>query len=187
VDRLNLYQQWVHRVLLTAGLSLVLVSAFFAYELFLIRNINALIFDPKDIDLSETNRPELVMAKAYYLQENGEPLESIRLYGPLSKKGPDEFRAKVFFNLGTLYLKDASKLWKTYGLHEYVRINTLLDAAKENFKSCLEIEPSHEGAKFNLEYAYRITPPPHERPKNNFQGNKSSVFSTLPSIPGGGP
>jgi mxaK protein len=95
--------------------------------------------------------------------------------------------ARIRYNLGSLYLKDAAKIWKKNGLSEYIRINTLLGAAKDNLRESLSIEPSNWQARFNLEYAERITPPPKERPKNDFQGNKGSVFATLPTIPGGGP
>jgi mxaK protein len=96
-------------------------------------------------------------------------------------------RARIHYNLGTLYLQDAAKIWKKFGLSEYIRINTLLGAAKDHLRETLIDDPSHWQARYNLEYAERITPPPKERPKNDFQGNKGSVFATLPAIPGGGP
>lgn len=142
---------------------------------------------PERIELGADASPELVFAKAYSLQQNGDPLEAIRLYGTMLQKGDAHFRARVRYNLGTLYLRDAAKLWKDKGLSEYIRINTLLAAATESLRESLFLEPRQWDARYNLEYAYRITPPPREKPKADFQGSKSSVFATLPALPGGGP
>ena len=151
------------------------------------RNLNFDIDHPETIAVIETTPPELLFAKAHWQLEEDNPLEAIRLYGAIQSKGDDAFRMRVHYNLGTLYLREAFKLWKTFGLNEYIRINTLLEAAKDNLRVALQMDPDLEAARYNLDLAYRITPPPRERDKNNFQGNKSSVFSTLPSLPGGGP
>ncbi len=151
------------------------------------RNLNLDIDHPESIAVIETTPPELLFARAHWQLVQDNPLEAIRLYGAIQSRGDDAFRMRVHYNLGTLYLNEAFKLWKTFGLNEYIRINTLLEAAKDNLKVALTIDPDLEAARYNLDLAYRITPPPRERDKNNFQGNKSSVFSTLPSLPGGGP
>lgn len=151
-----------------------------------INEINAQMESPEQIILSEGSSPELIFARAHWL-ETQDPLEAIRLYGSLLQGSSPDLMARIHFNLGTLYLKDAAKIWKKNGLSEYIRINTLLGAAKDNLRESLIRDPSNWQARFNLEYAERITPPPKERPKNDFQGNKGSVFATLPTIPGGGP
>jgi len=151
-----------------------------------INEINAMMESPEKINLTDESTPELIFARAHWL-ENHDPIEAIRLYGSILQRSSPELMARIRYNLGSLYLKDAAKLWKKNGLSEYIRINTLLGAAKDNLRESLTIDPSNWQARFNLEYAERITPPPKERPKNDFQGNKGSVFATLPTIPGGGP
>lgn len=151
-----------------------------------VNELNAELEFPEQIELTAESPPELIFARAHWLEQN-EPLEAIRLYGTIIQRSPPELMARIRYNLGSLYLKDAAKLWKKNGLSEYIRINTLLGAAKDNLRESLALDPTNWQARFNLEYAERITPPPKERPKNDFQGNKGSVFATLPTIPGGGP
>jgi mxaK protein len=155
--------------------------------LYTLNSHNQRLVEPERIEAAHDTDPLLVFAKAWQLQQAGEPLEAIRLYGGILQRGDARFRARVRYNLGTLYLRDAAKFWKERGLLEYVRINTLLSAAKDNLRESLTLDPGLWDARYNLEYAYRITPPPKERPKNDFQGSKGSVFATMPTIPGGGP
>jgi mxaK protein len=157
------------------------------YALFTLNQHNRLLETPEQIVAGDDTDPVLIFAKAHQLQQQGDPLEALRLYGGIQQRGEGDFRARVHYNLGTLYLRDAARLWKDRGLLEYVRINTLLAASKEHLREALVLNPEFWDARYNLEYAFRITPPPKERSKNDFQGNKGSVFATLPSIPGGGP
>ena len=77
--------------------------------------------------------------------------------------------------------------WLVHGVREYVRVSTLIDLAKDNLRGSLRINPDNGDARYNMEYAFRITPPPREKPKADFKGTKASIFATLPGIPGGGP
>lgn len=147
---------------------------------------NEQVRDPASIVLAEGSPPELVFAKAHALEPT-EPLGAIQLYGTLLQQKDVHLVAAVHENLGALYLREAAKLWKKNGLSEYIRINTLLASAKDHLRESLTLEPLGWSSRFNLEYAYRITPPPRERSKDDFQGNKGSVFATLPALPGGGP
>ena len=131
--------------------------------------------------------PLLGFAKAFDFHVHHQPLDAIRVYGLALQRPETDPLEDIRYNLGTLYLEDAFTLWKTHGLNEYIRINTLLAASKDHLKEALRRHPQDSDARFNLELAYRITPPPKERPKNDFQGNKGSVFATIPAIPGGGP
>lgn len=155
-------------------------------ELISVNDINAGIEAPEQINVTPSTPIELIFAKAHRLEKK-DPIEAIRLYGEIASKAPPALLARIRYNLGSLYLNDAARVWKKSGLSEYIRINTLLGAAKDNLRESLTLDPSNWEARFNLEYAERITPPPKERPKNDFQGNKGSVFATLPAIPGGGP
>ncbi|MEY4684307.1 MAG: hypothetical protein RLZ25_766 [Pseudomonadota bacterium] len=179
----RLLNPWVLRVAL---LTMLTGTVHAIQEMIHLNELNAELEDPEHIVLSEDASPELIFTRAHWL-ESRDPLEAIRLYGSILQRSPPEQMARIRYNLGSLYLKDAAKIWKKNGLSEYIRINTLLGAAKDNLRESLMLDPSNWQARFNLEYAERITPPPKERPKNDFQGNKGSVFATLPTIPGGGP
>jgi mxaK protein len=152
----------------------------------LFRSLNGLISQPLSAKPDDAAPPELVFARAYALAQN-DRAEAARLYGVLLEKGDAPFRARVRYNLGTLYLQDAARLWNAKGVLEYVRVNTLVAAAKEHLREALRLAPSHWNARYNLEYAYRITPPPKEQPKSDFKASKGSVYATIPSLPGGAP
>jgi mxaK protein len=162
-------------------------SIFSAFQLFTLKSHNTLLATPEKIIVTNETDPLLIFAKAYDQQQHGDPIEAIQLYGSILQLGDNRFRARVRFNLGTLYLRDAAKIWRDRGLLEHIRVNTLLSAAKDNLRESLILAPDQWDARYNLEYAIRITPPPKEKPKNDFQGSKGSVFATLPAIPGGGP
>lgn len=173
-----------------AWLALALLLAVAAYEsftLYRISRFNRLISAPKSPEITEASPPELVFAKAHALAAKGDRREAQRLYGILLDRGDGQFQARVRYNLGTLYLREAAELWNARGVLEYIRVNTLVAVAKENFRESLRLKPERWDARYNLEYTYRITPPPKEKPKADFQGSKGSVFATLPSLPGGGP
>jgi len=142
---------------------------------------------PDNILVDENTPALLVFAKARRLAEAGNPDEAIRLYAGLGNTPAPDLRARAFHNLATLYLGDAAKRWNARGVLEAARVGTQVELAKENYREALRLEPGNWDARFNLEYAWRITPPPKEKAKADFQGSKSSVFSTLPGLPGGGP
>lgn len=161
--------------------------AYEAFSLYRAERYNRIIAEPQTIQVTDATPPELVFAKAHERAAAGDRPEALRLYGMLLNRGDTALRARVRYNLGTLYLQDAAALWNAKGVLEYIRVNTLVSAAKENLEEALRLEPANWDARFNLEYAHRITPPPKEKPKSDFRGSKSSVFATLPTIPGGGP
>jgi mxaK protein len=172
---------WTLLVLLLAG------TGYESHALYRISRDNRLIADPAHIEITEATAPELVFAKAYATADAGDRQEALHLYGTLLHRGDARFQARVRYNLGTLYLQDAAALWNARGVLEYVRVNTLVAAAKENLREALRLNPEHWNARYNLEYAYRITPPPKEKPKSDFKASKGSVYATIPSLPGGGP
>jgi mxaK protein len=148
---------------------------------------NAAIRSPREVEVTEDTPPEVIFAKAWALAQSGDSQEALRLYQTLPERGDTRFQARVQYNLGTIYLDEAARLWNSRGILEYGRISALVGMAKDHLREALRRVPEDRNARYNLEYAFRITPPPKEREKNNWQGTKTSVFSTLPGIPAGGP
>jgi mxaK protein len=148
---------------------------------------NQIMADPSDLIIQDDTPEPLQFAKAYQFAEHGEIQEAQRIYNGLRQIENPALRERVLYNLGTLYLQEAAKVWLVHGVKEYVRVSTLVDLAKENLRGSLRLNPANTNAQFNLEYAYRITPPPREKPKADFKGTKASIFATIPGIPGGGP
>ncbi|QSA98434.1 lipopolysaccharide assembly protein LapB [Methylococcus sp. EFPC2] len=168
-------------VLVLVGLAVETVRVYEASSL-----QNALAH-PAEIEIDDDTPPLLVFAKARSLEQSGEREEAIRLYGSLAKTEDPDLRERALHNLATGYLREGAALWHSRGVLEYSRVNTLVELAKDNYREVLRLNPGNAGARHNLEYAYRITPPPREKPKADFQGRKASIFATLPGLPGGGP
>ncbi len=149
--------------------------------------LNHALAEPDNIIVDENTPAVLIFAKARRLAQTGNAGEAIRLYSSLRNTQDQDLRARALHNLATLYLGDAAKRWNAHGVLEATHVGTEVELAKENYREALRLAPDDWDARFNLEYAWRITPPPKEKPKADFQGTKSSVFSTLPGLPGGGP
>jgi mxaK protein len=149
--------------------------------------LNRAMASPELIAVDEDTPAPLRFAKARALSRTERTGEAAQLYASLLQDPSPSVRERANYNLGTLYLKDAAKFWNERGVLEYARVNTLVELAKENFRQSLRLNPDNWDARYNLEYAFRITPPPKEKAKSDWRGSKSSVFSTLPGIPGGGP
>jgi mxaK protein len=174
-------------LLIPALTGLLAALAYEGHALYRAERHNLLVADPARIEIDDATPPALVFARAYERAEAGDRTEALRLYGTILHRGDETLRARVHYNLGTLYLQEAARLWNAQGVLEYIRVNTLLGEAKEHLGEALRLAPDDWDARYNLEYAHRITPPPKEPPKSDFKGTKNSVFATLPTIPGGGP
>ena len=149
---------------------------------------NELIQNPDAIAEADGDLPpEVIFAKAAQLNRQGDFQQALRLYLQIEPLVDAGFRVDVKYNMGTVYLQQAAKLWNAKGVWEYGQINTLLDLAEQAFKQVLAVEPEHWQARYNLEFALRIRPPAKEEEKADWQGHKSSVHAIMPGIPEGGP
>jgi len=171
------------------GLLAVLLTGviYESYAVFRIARQNTLLSQPERVEIDDETPPVLVFAKAHQLERSGEIQGALRLYTSILDRGDERLREQVHYNLGTLYLREAAELWNAKGVLEYVRVNTLVALAKEQLQKALRLNPDNWNARFNLEYAHRITPPAKEREKADWHGAKSSIFATVPTIPGGAP
>ncbi|MGR9051889.1 MAG: MxaK protein [Gammaproteobacteria bacterium] len=157
-------------------------------DLYKRKNFNAMIENPKTITLPDAELPpEVLFAKARYLNQAGHFQEALRLYLAIENAGGPAFRNDVHYNMGVIYLSQAARLWHDKGVWEYSQINILLDLAEQYLHEVLSVEPEFWPARFNLEYALRIRPPAKEQEKADWQGQKSSVHAIMPGIPEGGP
>ncbi|WNV03318.1 MxaK protein [Candidatus Methylospira mobilis] len=167
-------------LLITVALS---VESFWLWRL---THINHRVHDASS-EVSANDDPYLRFAKSWRMARDGEGYAAIREYALLSSSDDALLRERVNYNIGTLYLEQADALWQSSGLLEFERVTALLTLAKQYLIETLRMNPQNTDARFNLEYAGRITPPPREAAAPKWQGTKSSVFSTLPGLPGGGP
>jgi mxaK protein len=171
----------------TAALLLLAGTIYYGVETYLTTKLTQALNHPDNIIVDEHTPALLVFTKAHFLSENGNIAEAIRLYASLHTTEDHNLRALAFYNLATLYLQDGAKRWNAHGVLEAAHVSTEVELAKENYREALRLNPELWQARYNLEYAWRITPPPKEREKADFQGRKASIFSTLPGLPAGGP
>ncbi len=171
------------------GLSILLIIITFyqSIKLYELQALQQAVDHPDTVTVTENTPPIVIFAKALYLDHAGKSAEAIRLYSSLRNTKDLDFRARVLHNLANSYLRDGAQHWNAHGVLDYVHVSTQVELAKQYYREALRLNPEDWDARHNLEYAWRITPPPREKPKSDFQGTKPSVFSTLPGLPGGGP
>ncbi len=175
------------------GLAVCLLLAFLAgaafegWRLYRLATYNRMLEDIARVAVSEHTPPEVIFAKARQLDRLGDYQEALRLYNSIENRGDAAFRERVLYNMATVYLREAAKHWNAQGVWAYAQVNSLLERAEDGYREVLRMNPGNFDARYNLEYAYRITPPPKDTGKADWRGSKSSVFATLPGIPGGGP
>ncbi len=131
--------------------------------------------------------PLLSAAYANRLADRGHWQQAVRIYNRILPESPDGLKPRLQYNLGTLYLQEAARRWHKRGVWDYSRVVTLLGLAREHLREAVRLDPTDLEARYNLEYALRIQPPPRERQPSKWRGHKQSVFATLPGMPKGGP
>lgn len=169
-------------------LALIVIAAWQGIQIYRAALNNQALAQIDALQPDSQTPPALLAAKANrYAQQNKLPL-ALRLYTQaLSKVEEGGLKQKIVYNLGTLYLREADRYWDRQGVWAYSRVVTLLGLAREYLREAVRLDPQNPNARYNLEYALRITPPPREREPANWQGSKASLFSTLPGLPQGAP
>ncbi|MGH8549476.1 MAG: tetratricopeptide repeat protein [Methylococcales bacterium] len=182
-------KSWKHidSVVLAILFGLIVAIIAEGWQLYRIRQINLAIARPEAIVVEDDSPPEIVFAKAWQLGQKGEFQEALRLYNRIEHRVRREELEKVKYNMGQIYLTEAARYWNEQGVWAYSEVLTWSALARKAFHDVLVLNPSNWDARFNLEFALRIAPPPREAEKADWTGQKSSVHSIYPGIPGGGP
>ncbi|HFD13162.1 MAG TPA: tetratricopeptide repeat protein [Crenotrichaceae bacterium] len=158
-------------------------------------NYNDALENPQNLaDYSELT-PQFMLIQAWALQQQGNTQQALALYNSITQADPADFaqnnqqqiRETALYNIGVINLKQAAEHWNEKGVWAYTEVTMPLNLAKQAFKSVLRSNPRHWNARYNLDYALRITPPPKEREKQGMTESRSSVHAILPGLPGGGP
>ncbi|MDT8405789.1 MAG: hypothetical protein RQ715_00915 [Methylococcales bacterium] len=153
-----------------------------------IANFNHQLQKPATIDLRQMPLPtEIMMAKARQLSTQGATEQAVRVYLDAKTQATPDLALQIEYNLGSVYLAQASQLWRDRGVWEYDKINALLDLAEQALRKVLQVNPNHAWARYNLDYALAIRPPGKEVETSDWQGRKSSVYAILPGLSKGGP
>jgi mxaK protein len=171
--------------LILVGLILAMICE--ATQWFRIRQINRAVANPEAVIINEDSPVEIIFAKAWHLDRSGEIQDALRLYNSIEHRADSAAFERIKYNMGHIYLTEAARYWNEQGVWAYSEVLTWSALAQKAFRDVLLLNPSNWDARFNLEFALRISPPPRETEKADWTGQKSSVHSIYPGIPGGGP
>jgi mxaK protein len=99
--------------------------------------------------------PPVRLAYALLLGRREQFSDAQAVFADLSVLGDTAFRARVYYDLGNLYLRQA--LAET-GQAKADRAASLAELAKESYRRSLRADPGFWDAKYNLEVATRLMP-----------------------------
>ncbi|MEQ1635903.1 MAG: MxaK protein [Methylococcales bacterium] len=170
----------------------LLFSIWQALSLLAIRHENGLITDllnQQDVDLNTVNKdkPELSLARAFYLKQLHRYDQALITLGTVMEQGDNRFKAKVRYNLGNIYLEQAMVEVEATRLAAAM---PLVGLAKQAYRQALTLDSGFWDAKYNLEVAMRLLP---EMDKVNLQDDEvtntkqSQLWTTVPGFPRGLP
>lgn len=160
---------------------------------------NSAIENPQQLVDQTELTPELMLIRAWHLQQKGNHQQALALYhsitqSPLKNKPKDNGQANLqpifetaHYNIGVINLNQAAEHWNEKGVWAYAEVIAPLNQAKQAFKTVLRDNPQHWNARYNLDYALRITPPPKQKDQQGMTESRSSVHAILPGQPRGGP
>lgn len=170
---------------LVAALLLGIVYQLFA--IYTISGYNRYIDDPSGLKIIEDHPPQLIFAKAHYVDTQGQYREALSLYNSIEYQNDPTLQEHVKYNTGTIHLREAAQLWNAEGVEAYARVNTLLELSEAAYREVLRLNDQNWDARYNLEYALRIRPPAKTVEKADWKGRKRSIYAVFPGIPGGRP
>ncbi len=142
----------------------------------------------EDIHLSDrlAGKPEIRLARAIYLQKKGHTEDALATLSSILEQGGRQLQAKVRYNLGNIYLRQAITQVDA-GLSDEAK--TLITLAKQSFREALFRDSELGDAKYNLEVAMRLLPDfdPITLADEPTQQPKNPLWTTVPGLPRGLP
>lgn len=143
----------MHLIFGAAALACAGILAIQALRLRAAEGVNAAIAAAPVTD-SEGGPPEARFARAAALAGAGETDAAAKVYKALTQGTRDDLRRAALYNLGNLYLREATK----NGNEEAVRAMPLIELAKQAYRELLRADPGDWDARYNLERALWLAP-----------------------------
>ncbi len=142
-----------------------------------------------DVDVSQviSGKPELRLARAYYLKQKHRYDEALATLSLILEQGDNHFKAKTRYNIGNIYLEQAVEKAEAMAINEAMPLAGL---AKQAYRQALAYDSQFWDAKYNLEVAMRLLP---EMDRVNLQDDEppktqqSQLWTTVPGFPRGLP
>ena len=156
---------------------------------------NNAIENPQTLADQTELTPDLALIRAWHLQQQGSNQQALALYHSITQSADKDIAESnqqiiheiALYNIGVINLNQAAKYWNKMGVWAYAEVIAPLNQAKQVFKEILGGNSQHWNARYNLDYALRITPPPKQKDKEGMRESRSSVHAILPGQPAGGP
>jgi len=175
--------------LLMISLMVVFFQAMSLFSLYRNNQLLDALVTGKDVDVSQviSGKPELRLARAYYLKQKHRYDEALATLSLILDQGDNRFKATVFYNLGNIYLEQAVAKVEIMAMNEALPLAGL---AKQAYRKALALDSGFWDAKYNLEVAMRLLPEmdrlnmQDDEPTNNQQ---SQLWTTVPGFPRGLP
>ena len=127
---------------------LSLLVIFTGYKILSLKNIwqyNQLIEQPEQLPPKpEANLPtEVLFTKAFHLNQQEEFQKALRLYNQMENNALRYLQEKIHYNMGSIYLQQASQDCNSKSVYEYKQINTMLDLAEQSLRQVVVNNPNH--------------------------------------------
>ncbi len=141
----------------------------------------------EDLAVDKDAPAALLFARAFLLAHSAREDEAIDQYHLASLRGSPEERARSYYNLANLHLRQAVELAEKRDI-DAARVATQL--AKDGYREALRREPGLWVAKYNLEAAQRIVrdlPTSDGRSEEEDAPPSDDIWSQMPGFPHGLP
>lgn len=130
--------------------------------------------------------PEVRLARALHLHKKHRYEDALATINIILDERDPQFRAKVHYNLGNIYLSQATERVENFDIALAV---PLVELAKDAYRQALRINSGYWDAKYNLEAAMRLVPEMEHisRDPEDENARKDAPWTTVPGFPRGLP
>ncbi|MGH8550173.1 MAG: MxaK protein [Methylococcales bacterium] len=130
--------------------------------------------------------PDVRLARALYLHKKHRYEDALATINIILEEGDPRFRARVYYNLGNIYLSQAMERVENFDIAQAV---PLVELAKDAYRQALRIDSGYWNAKYNLEVAMRLVPEMERSSMDPEDENarKDAPWTTVPGFPRGLP
>ncbi|HPE61991.1 MAG: hypothetical protein KDI15_06765 [Thiothrix sp.] len=154
------------------------------------QTLNRQLAQPESIDTdnSRTNIPVLLFARAHYLLQQQQTDAALTLYARVAShpEVPTALQEASHYNSGLIYLRQALAARQADEAAVQSRFLPLLELAAHELHTVVSNNPAHYDARLSLEQTLRLLPG-ESRSQAGWQENRTSVFSHISGVSGGGP
>ncbi|MDT8407586.1 MAG: tetratricopeptide repeat protein [Methylococcales bacterium] len=149
-------------------------------------SINATLAKLNDGQKVSLNRiidahPEIRLAHAHHLADKKRYRDALSVLDRLFGLGDESFQARVRYNLGNVYLRQAVTATED---GRFDQAMSFAELAKQALRQALALQPDFWDAKYNLEVAIRLLPDMQRISAQREEDDQQPAISRVTTIPG---